>query len=843
MNAAAVQVACVIPAFRQPGLLAEALESVMAQTLPGVAAIVVDDGCPMPETREVALEAASRHPGRVHALHTRNGGLSAARNRGIDHALAAFPQARGIYMLDADNRILPRFLERGLALLDAAPPQTGWFYPDIDSLGVWDCTDASGEFSPLSLLLDNYCEAGSLLRRSMLDTGLRYDTTLRQGWEDVEFWLQCMEAGFSGQHLPDAGFRYRRRAESMLAESDRITPQLRAAMQLRHPRLYHPRAIMAREAIEAPRHALLTMDDPVVRILHDPQSAGRGIDRAAWRAEMWEAFANPPARHYPYATILAAPGTLRALEEQRLLPWAFWFATLALHRKPVAGLVLHRGLAPRVTLAHSAAAVDGAHILFIRTGEWLRDVALHPGQAARWMAGLLGPATATRIDIEIPTAEAARRAAPFGRPAGELLAESEALAMARPAAPPPPWRRPWAMSRDQTARYVLARQNIGLTMPVARAGRNIGIIQPLHSQGGVERVLLQQAMVLRDAGWTPHLFVTQAADIAMLPGITEAYGSINLLQVTGQEHWPDPPRAYFGAETSGFGQIEASADALGALLGMDAVLNTHALAGHALANRLRRAGIPTLLGLHLTERGPFGEPVGPPHTALAYEYAYDMALVISEKLRAWCIAQGWPAEKLMLVRNAPGYASTAPTIRAPSHGRRLRALFLGRLDAQKGLERLAATIRLTAGWIDWRVAGKPVLGGPPPALGLAIEPPAEDGAALDALYAWADVLLLPSRFEGVPLTILEAQRLGCVPIATDVGAVAEIIAHGRDGWLLDDADDQAVAEAAAAALRQLDTDRAMLADMAARAAQRLATARWEDTMQPLLQWLDAGVPS
>ncbi len=842
MNAAAIEVACVIPAFRQPGLLAEALESVMAQTLPGVAAVVVDDGCPMPETREVALEAAIRYPGRVHALHTGNAGLSAARNRGIDHALVAFPQARGIYMLDADNRILPRFLERGLALLDAAPSQTGWFYPDIDSLGVWDCTDASGEFSALSLLLDNYCEAGSLLRRSMLETGLRYDTSLRQGWEDVEFWLQCLEAGFVGQHLPDAGFRYRRRAESMLAESDRITPQLRSAMWIRHPGLYHPRAIMAREAVEAPRHAVLTMDDPTVRILHDPRLEGRTLDRAAWRTEMWTAFANPPARHYPYATILAAPGALQALEEQRLLPWAFWFATLALHRKPVAGLVLHRGRAPVLSLAQEAAPVDGAHILFIRTGEWLRDVALHPGDAARRIAILLGAETATRIDVALP---GPGTAPPQGRPAAELLAESEALAMAHAQSPPPPWRRPWAMSRDQTARYVLARQNIGLTMPVVPRGRkqarDIGIIQPLHSQGGVERVLLQQAMVLRDAGWRPHLFVTQSAEIAMLPGITEAYATINLLQVSGREHWPDPARAYFGAETSGFGQVEASADALGALLGMDAVLNTHSLAGHALANRLRRAGIPTLLGLHLTERGPFGEPVGPPHSALAYEYAYDMALVISEKLRAWCVAHGWPAEKLMLVPNAPGYSSAARRARLPSQGRRLRALFLGRLDAQKGLERLATVIRLTATDIDWRVAGKAVLGGAPPALGVPIEPPAEDAEALDDLYGWADILLLPSRFEGVPLTILEAQRTGCVPIATDVGAVGEIITHGRDGWLLENGDDLAVAGAAAAALRSLDADRALLARMAAHAMQRLTTARWEDTMQPLLKWLDAKV--
>jgi glycosyltransferase involved in cell wall biosynthesis len=151
--------------------------------------------------------------------------------------------------------------------------------------------------------------------------------------------------------------------------------------------------------------------------------------------------------------------------------------------------------------------------------------------------------------------------------------------------------------------------------------------------------------------------------------------------------------------------------------------------------------------------------------------------VISEHLAAWCEAQGIPRAKLHLVRNAPGYASAGGPARALRDGP-MRVLFLGRLDAQKGADRLPAIMAATAHLpIEWRIAGRAVLGGGVP--WLRAEPPATTPAALDALYGWADVVILPSRFEGVPLTVLEAQRMGCAVVATDTGALREIVVDGR----------------------------------------------------------------
>jgi glycosyltransferase involved in cell wall biosynthesis len=132
-EAAAIGVAVIVPAFRQPGLLPEAILSVLDQIgAPPAAVVVVDDGCPYPATARTALDFAAAHPGRAFVLRQPNGGLSAARNAGIDFALRAFPACRAVHFLDADNRLHPHYLARALAVLDRSPHEVGWVYPDID---------------------------------------------------------------------------------------------------------------------------------------------------------------------------------------------------------------------------------------------------------------------------------------------------------------------------------------------------------------------------------------------------------------------------------------------------------------------------------------------------------------------------------------------------------------------------------------------------------------------------------------------------------------------------------------------------------------------------------------
>jgi glycosyltransferase involved in cell wall biosynthesis len=48
----------------------------------------------------------------------------------------------------------------------------------------------------------------------------------------------------------------------------------------------------------------------------------------------------------------------------------------------------------------------------------------------------------------------------------------------------------------------------------------------------------------------------------------------------------------------------------------------------------------------------------------------------------------------------------------------------------------------------------------------------------------ADIFLLPSTFEGLPIALLEAMAAGCTPVVTNVGAMAEAVDDGSNGYVI-----------------------------------------------------------
>lgn len=64
-----------------------------------------------------------------------------------------------------------------------------------------------------------------------------------------------------------------------------------------------------------------------------------------------------------------------------------------------------------------------------------------------------------------------------------------------------------------------------------------------------------------------------------------------------------------------------------------------------------------------------------------------------------------------------------------------------------------------------------------------------------ALLAQAQIFALISRYEGLPISILEAMRAGLPVVASDVGGVCEALEHGVTGLLTPRGDVQAVAAA------------------------------------------------
>ncbi|MBI1353540.1 MAG: glycosyltransferase [Acidobacteria bacterium] len=95
------------------------------------------------------------------------------------------------------------------------------------------------------------------------------------------------------------------------------------------------------------------------------------------------------------------------------------------------------------------------------------------------------------------------------------------------------------------------------------------------------------------------------------------------------------------------------------------------------------------------------------------------------------------------------------------------------------------------------------------------------------ILAAADAFCLPSSIEGSPLTLLEAMSMGLPVVASNVGAVAEVVAAGETGLLVDDPGAGALADACARLLRELG-----LAESLGRAARRrvVESFTWERTI-------------
>ena len=106
-------VSIIMPCFQNGETLARSVQSVQAQTFEGWELIAVDDGST--DGTLTRLRALAATEPRMRVLHQENGGVSAARNAGIDAA-----QGEWLFFLDADDRLTDDALAFLLGLADDA---------------------------------------------------------------------------------------------------------------------------------------------------------------------------------------------------------------------------------------------------------------------------------------------------------------------------------------------------------------------------------------------------------------------------------------------------------------------------------------------------------------------------------------------------------------------------------------------------------------------------------------------------------------------------------------------------------------------------------------------------
>ena len=403
--------AVVIPIHRQPGLAVEAIACALreAEAVDGVV-ILVNDGCPFVETHELCLDFAQGHPERIVYLRTANAGLSAARNRGIRHALARFPGVGGIFLLDADNRLKPGAMRRAMDMLGHAGAD--WVYPDFDKFDtVWH-GDMSGPYSVLRHLMQNICDAGCLIHRRVFAAGLAFDETLRGGYEDWDFWLRCAAAGFRGVHCPDIGFQYRARRESMVRDADRMRAELVAAMRTRLNGLFAAGPVLRAEHQEAPRFCLIHDTQGVFDFTSLPGASTRRGDIAELETLFWQAVCHPVRSYFPPFVVAMHRGVLLDLQRQLLAEWLFWLIETLLEHHTMVTIRLIPGPGPIFAQSRASDLPDGddppAHMVATRFACLRDDLSGHAPMAAT--VGIVVTLTAPCAVPEATSGLAATRA-------------------------------------------------------------------------------------------------------------------------------------------------------------------------------------------------------------------------------------------------------------------------------------------------------------------------------------------------------------------------------------------------------------------------------------------------
>ena len=188
-------VSVIIPVYNGAATIAEAIDSVLAQSYRDFELIVVDDG-----STDATAEVLRRYAGSIKAITRANGGISAARNSGLRAA-----DGKYVALLDCDDVWMPAMLERTVSALETNPDCV-LAYTDLavtDSDGrpletslVGPETAHAPSFDELFTHLWPIMPSAVVIRRRALDEIGGFAEEFRSyGYEDAWCWMRARELG------------------------------------------------------------------------------------------------------------------------------------------------------------------------------------------------------------------------------------------------------------------------------------------------------------------------------------------------------------------------------------------------------------------------------------------------------------------------------------------------------------------------------------------------------------------------------------------------------------------------------------------------------------------------
>ncbi len=177
------KVSVIVPVYKVEPFLRCCVDSVLSQTFSDFELILVDDGSP--DSCGAICDEYAAQDSRVRVVHKQNGGLSDARNAGLNVAVGQY-----VYFLDGDDFIEPELLQVGVESVDTGVDLVVFQYRQI-----WkDGSSQEISFAKHGLMqFSQEAERKNFIIRDLL--------TYQVGWES---WLRI----FRRDIIQNYGLRY-----------------------------------------------------------------------------------------------------------------------------------------------------------------------------------------------------------------------------------------------------------------------------------------------------------------------------------------------------------------------------------------------------------------------------------------------------------------------------------------------------------------------------------------------------------------------------------------------------------------------------------------------------------
>ena len=218
MSESCPAVSVIVPAYRVTAYIAQALDSILAQTFTNYEIIVVNDGCPDTTALENVLEP---YAAKICYIRQENGGVGSARRAAV---LAA--RAPLVAQLDPDDWWESTYLEVQLTRMSAEPDldvlyPNGYYFgePSLHGKLLMEYSPSRGEVT-FSRLMSGHVNIlySALIRREAILRAGNFDPDFRIS-EDFDLWIRILKSGGHIAYHRIPLVHYRKRAGSLTSAS------------------------------------------------------------------------------------------------------------------------------------------------------------------------------------------------------------------------------------------------------------------------------------------------------------------------------------------------------------------------------------------------------------------------------------------------------------------------------------------------------------------------------------------------------------------------------------------------------------------------------------------------